>query len=264
LRCKSGVAGDSYNQDRLPGDVPSDRRLGRTGRHLDIYLSDARCRAASPDAEDAEDATDAENAENAEDASTDIRELRETLAELRRDMERGLPPAPEPKPAPEPAPRDRSPMRPPPVDARALLKIEPPPKFSGTDRRMPFRDWWMQVEEFLEGQPEEVVGGERRRILWVSRQLEKEAQEWYLDWKQRVERGQAEYRWASFVDELRASTLHGRERSRCRLSRTGVLHLSEGYLHLSHPMGCSLQAGRSLRGGLPKDVVRGDRSNVAE
>jgi hypothetical protein len=35
--------------------------------------------------------------------------------------------------------------------------LVPPPKFSGTDRRMPFRDWWMQVEEFLEGQPEEVA-----------------------------------------------------------------------------------------------------------
>jgi hypothetical protein len=61
----------------------------------------------------------------------------------------------------------------------------------------------MQVEEFLENQPEEVIGGERRRILWVSRQLEKEAQEWYLDWKRRVRDGQAEHSWPSFVDELR-------------------------------------------------------------
>jgi hypothetical protein len=38
MRCKAGTAGDSYNQDRLPGDVPSDRRLGRAGRHADIYL----------------------------------------------------------------------------------------------------------------------------------------------------------------------------------------------------------------------------------
>jgi hypothetical protein len=122
--------------------------------------------------------------------SADIRDLRETLAEIRRDMERGMQaaPAPEPEPAPEPVPsprrfepRDRTPVCPPPVDARALLKIEPPPKFSGTDRRTTFRDWWVQVEEFLESQPEEVIGGERRRIVWVSRLLEQEAQEWYLE-----------------------------------------------------------------------------------
>jgi hypothetical protein len=96
--------------------------------------------------------------------SADIRDLRETLAEIRRDMERGMQAAPPPEhePAPEPVPsprrfesRDRTPVRPPPVDARALLKIELPPQFSGTDRRTTFRDWWMQVEEFLESQPEE-------------------------------------------------------------------------------------------------------------
>jgi hypothetical protein len=90
-----------------------------------------------------------------------------------------------------------------PVDPRALLKIEPPPKFSGTDRSMPFRRWWRQVEEFLDGQPTEVIGSEKRRILWVSRQLEREALEWYQDWMDRVERGLAEHQWASFVDELR-------------------------------------------------------------
>jgi hypothetical protein len=94
-------------------------------------------------------------------------------------------------------------VRPPPVDARALVKIEPPPKFSGTDRRTTFRDWWMQVEEFLKSQLEEVIGGERRRIVWVSRLLVKEAQEWYLEWKRRVRDGQTEYNWPSFVDELR-------------------------------------------------------------
>jgi hypothetical protein len=75
--------------------------------------------------------------------SADIRDLRETLAEVRCDMERGMQaaPAPEPEPAPEPVPsprrfkprdrtpvvpsprrfepRDRTPVRPPPVDARA-------------------------------------------------------------------------------------------------------------------------------------------------
>jgi hypothetical protein len=59
------------------------------------------------------------------------------------------------------------------------------------------------VEEFLDGQPEEAIGSERRRILWVSRQLEKEALEWYQDWMDRVERGLVEHHWTSFVDELR-------------------------------------------------------------
>jgi hypothetical protein len=129
----------------------------------------------------------------------DIRDLRATLAELRRDMERGMQQAP----VPVPEPRRSEPRERPPVDPRALLKIEPPPKFSGTDRSMPFRRWWRQVEEFLDGQPEEVIGGERRRILWVSRQLEKEALEWYQDWVDRVDRGLAEHRWTNFVDELR-------------------------------------------------------------
>jgi hypothetical protein len=144
--------------------------------------------------------------------STDIRDLWETLTELRREMERRMQaaPAPDPEPVPEPAPyprqpepRDRTPVRPQPVDARALLQIKPPPKFSGTDRRTTFRDWWMQVEEFLDSQPEEVIGGERRRIVSVSRLLEKEAQEWYLEWKRRVRNGQAEHNWQSFVNELR-------------------------------------------------------------
>jgi hypothetical protein len=127
-------------------------------------------------------------------------------------MERGMQaaPAPDPEPVPEPAPyprqpepRDRTPVRPPPIDAWALLKIKPPPKFSGTNRRTTFRDWWMQVEEFLDSQPEEVIGGERRSIVWVSRLLEKEAQEWYLEWTRRVRDGQTDYNWQSFVDELR-------------------------------------------------------------
>jgi hypothetical protein len=41
MSCKSGAAGDLYNQDRLPGDVSSDRRLGRAGRHANIYLCPA-------------------------------------------------------------------------------------------------------------------------------------------------------------------------------------------------------------------------------
>jgi hypothetical protein len=36
MRCKSGVAGDSDDQDRHTGVVPSDRRLGRAGRHLSM------------------------------------------------------------------------------------------------------------------------------------------------------------------------------------------------------------------------------------
>jgi hypothetical protein len=44
----------------------------------------------------------------------------------------------------------------------------------------------IQVEEFLDGQPEEAIGGERRCILWVSRILEKEALVWYQDWVDRV------------------------------------------------------------------------------
>jgi hypothetical protein len=58
----------------------------------------------------------------------DIRDLRETPAEIRHDMERGMQAAPDPEPAPGPAPhprqsepQDRTPVRPPPVYARALL-----------------------------------------------------------------------------------------------------------------------------------------------
>jgi hypothetical protein len=40
---------------------------------------------------------------------TDIRELRETLAEFRRDMERGMQPAPKPEPEPAPAPEPPDP-----------------------------------------------------------------------------------------------------------------------------------------------------------
>jgi hypothetical protein len=68
----------------------------------------------------------------------DIHDLREALAEMRRDMERGLPPA-EPAPAPrqpEPSPHQAEPapfprrsepreVRPPQVDARNLLKSSP-------------------------------------------------------------------------------------------------------------------------------------------
>jgi hypothetical protein len=47
------------------------------------------------------------------------------------------------------------------------------------------------------------IGSERRHIVWVSRLLEKEAQEWYLEWKRRVRDGQTDHNGQSFVDELR-------------------------------------------------------------
>jgi hypothetical protein len=76
----------------------------------------------------------------------DIRDLRATLAEFRRDMERGIQqapvpvpePAPIPEPAPVPEPRRSEPREQPPIDPGALLQIEPPPRFLGTDRRTPF------------------------------------------------------------------------------------------------------------------------------
>jgi hypothetical protein len=141
--------------------------------------------------------------------STDIRDLRETLTELRREMERRMRAASAPiNPEPPIAERQPQPLLQPqyapdvnvhPVRQPRLLEIAVPPKFTGEDRKVVFTDWWKQVRQCLDSQPPEVIGGEARKIVWVSNLLERMAASWYWNsWKKRVELGVVANRWDAF------------------------------------------------------------------
>jgi hypothetical protein len=62
-----------------------------------------------------------------------------------------------------------------------------------------FADWWKQARQYLDSQPPEAIGGEARKIVWVSNLLERKAASWYWDsWKKQVELGVVANRWDEF------------------------------------------------------------------
>jgi hypothetical protein len=54
---------------------------------------------------------------------------------------------------------------------RRMIEFSPPPKFSGTDKKVLFTNWWRQVTQFLDNQPPGAIGDDRRKISWVTRAL---------------------------------------------------------------------------------------------
>jgi hypothetical protein len=66
-----------------------------------------------------------------------------------------------------------------------MIELSPPPKFSGTDKKVIFSNWWRQIIQFLDSQPAGAIGDDKRKISWVSTRLEAEAETWY--WEAHIE-----------------------------------------------------------------------------
>jgi hypothetical protein len=111
--------------------------------------------------------------------------LREDIRYLRRELhkhKRPDSPSLRRRSSSPPHHRDETPR------PRRMIEFSPPPKFSGTDKKVLFTNRWRQVIQFLNNQPPEAVGDGKRKISWVSSRLEAEADIWYWDWKEQAEK----------------------------------------------------------------------------
>jgi hypothetical protein len=112
-----------------------------------------------------------------------------------------------------------------------MIELSPPPKFSGTDKKVLFANWWRQVIQYLDSQPPGAVGDDKRKISWVSSRLEAEADIWYWDWKEQAEKpfSTVPYTWERFQADIKKRFTDTREDVRAwrelrKLSYTDDIH----------------------------------------
>jgi hypothetical protein len=88
---------------------------------------------------------------------------------------------------------------------RRMIEFSPPPRFSGTEKKVLFTNWWRHVMQFLDNQPPGAIGDDKRKISWVSTRLEAEAEMWYWDWKKQAEKpfSTVEFRWERFQADIK-------------------------------------------------------------
>jgi hypothetical protein len=154
---------------------------------------------------------------------------------------------------------------------RRMIELSPPPKFSGTDKKVLFANWWRQVIQYLDSQPPGAVGDDKRKISWVSSRLVEEADIWYWDWKEQAEKpfSTVPYTWEQFQADIKKRFTDTREDVRAwrelrKLSYTDDIH---GFL--TKWDGLCAKAG--VHGTVYRDMllravgpaVRGKMENVA-
>jgi hypothetical protein len=154
---------------------------------------------------------------------------------------------------------------------RRMIELSPPPKFSGTDKKVPFANWWRQVIQYLDSQPPGAVGDDKRKISWVSSRLESEADIWYWDWKEQAEKpfSTVPYTWEQFQVDIKKRFTDTREDVRAWRELRKLSYTDDIHSFLTKWDGLCAKAG--VHGTVYRDMllravgptVRGKMENVA-
>jgi hypothetical protein len=154
---------------------------------------------------------------------------------------------------------------------RRMIELSPPPKFSGTHKKVLFANWWRQVIQYLDSQPPRAVGDDKRKISWVSSRLVAEADIWYWDWKEQAEKpfSTVPYTWERFQADIKTRFTDTREDVRAWRELRKLSYADDIHSFLTKWDGLCAKAG--VHGTVYRDMllravgpaVRGKMENVA-
>jgi hypothetical protein len=136
-----------------------------------------------------------------------------------------------------------------------MIEFSPPPKFSGTDKKVLFTNWWRQVIQFLDNQPPEAIGDDKRKISWVSSRLEAEADIWYWDWKEQAEKpfSAVPYTWDQFQADIKKRFTDVREDIRAWRDLKKIAYSDDIHSFLTKWDGLCVKAG--VQGTVYRDML---------